>query len=140
MSHALQYSKVSFHAEDPKGIGLIRMIKINYLPGIFGLLITIIFVIIFYFIKVDDQWGQGPDNRLEDAIDGFIQIGNNYQLIISICLSIISIAFFNFAGISITKELSATTRYCCKTNSKTKVVRYKKIVLKKFDLLLTIEC
>ena len=56
------------------------VINCLFFSGVFGLLITIIFLVIFYFIKVDsNQWGQGPDNRLEDFIDGFIQIGNNYQ-------------------------------------------------------------
>ena len=37
-------------------------------------------------------------------------IKNNHLLIVPICGTIVSIAFFNFAGISVTKEISATTR------------------------------
>jgi len=37
-------------------------------------------------------------------------LGNNGWLICAFLGTIISIAFFNFAGVSVTKELSATTR------------------------------
>ena len=53
--------------------------------------------------KVGDDWGHGPDGYLEDPLDGFTQIGNNYLLVISLSLTVVSIAFFNFAGVSITK-------------------------------------
>jgi hypothetical protein len=47
---------------------------------------------------------------LEDAYDGIYQLAHNPELALAFCGTIISIAFFNFAGISVTKELSATTR------------------------------
>uniref|UniRef100_A0A182P0D0 MMS19 nucleotide excision repair protein n=1 Tax=Anopheles epiroticus TaxID=199890 RepID=A0A182P0D0_9DIPT len=47
---------------------------------------------------------------LEDLPDALAQLANNYQLIIALTGMIVSIAFFNFAGISVTKEISATTR------------------------------
>jgi len=47
---------------------------------------------------------------MEDAIDGFYQIGNNWQVAFGIIGTVISISFFNFAGISVTKQISATTR------------------------------
>jgi hypothetical protein len=37
-------------------------------------------------------------------------MGNNYLLDISIGMTIVSIAFFNFTGVTITKQLTATTR------------------------------
>jgi len=37
-------------------------------------------------------------------------LGNNPLLVVAFTGTIISIAFFNFAGVSVTKELSATTR------------------------------
>merc|ERR1719334_2691406 len=55
----------------------------------------------------------GPQGRLEDAIDAFVQIfnGDNGGWLICWTLgNMCSIAVFNFAGISVTKELSATTR------------------------------
>ena len=53
---------------------------------------------------------------LEDAYDGVYQLANNPELALAFCGTIVSIAFFNFAGISVTKELSATTRSPNKTN------------------------
>ena len=47
---------------------------------------------------------------LEDAYDGCYQLAHNPLLALAFSGTIISIAFFNFAGISVTKELSATTR------------------------------
>jgi len=71
----------------------------------------------------------GPNNYLEDVPSAFCQMADNhiiivatvgknklllfncFDLILICCLgNIFSIAFFNFAGISVTKELSATTR------------------------------
>jgi hypothetical protein len=87
-----------------------------------------------YFIPVNNPFGNPPRYVLEDAIDGFVQLGNNPLLVVAfvgkhgddkfsvkysliylitnfIFLgTILSIAFFNFAGVSVTKELSATTR------------------------------
>jgi hypothetical protein len=39
------------------------------------------------------------------------QIGNDTGLQMAFFLTVTSIAFFNFAGVSITKDMSATTRY-----------------------------
>jgi hypothetical protein len=47
---------------------------------------------------------------LEDAYDGVYQLAHNPELALAFCGTIFSIAFFNFAGVSVTKELSATTR------------------------------
>ena len=71
----------------------------------------ILILVIFNFIKVGEDWGYGPRLTLEDPIDGFIQMGHNGWLIVSVCMTIISIAFFNYAGVFITKELNATTRF-----------------------------
>uniref|UniRef100_A0A182NSN4 MMS19 nucleotide excision repair protein n=1 Tax=Anopheles dirus TaxID=7168 RepID=A0A182NSN4_9DIPT len=54
--------------------------------------------------------GNNAHGVLEDLPDALAQMANNYQLIIAISGMIVSIAFFNFAGISVTKEISATTR------------------------------
>lgn len=51
-----------------------------------------------------------PDYRLEDAIDALFQLRNNSIILVATIGTILSIAFFNFAGISVTKEMSATTR------------------------------
>ena len=70
-------------------------------------------LVIFYFIPIQDpSWAYDPTPPyvLEDALDGFIQLGNNPLLLVAILGTVFSIAFFNFAGMTVTKELSATTR------------------------------
>ncbi|XP_077302563.1 transport and golgi organization 9 [Arctopsyche grandis] len=78
--------------------------------GVFGFFILLILHVIFYYTPAPPRFNNNPRQTFEDAIDGLIQIGNNGLLIISVVGCIISIAFFNFAGISVTKEMSATTR------------------------------
>lgn len=96
-------------------------------------MVLVLLQIPFYFIKVGSPFNNNAHGTLEDLPDAFVQIANNYQLLIAVlgihkcteckfieevvCLififflgMIVSIAFFNFAGISVTKELSATTR------------------------------
>lgn len=80
------------------------------LEGIFGFTVLACLQVPFYFIKVGPPFSDNYRGVLEDAIDAFVQMGNNYLLIFAILGTILSIAFFNFAGISVTKELSATTR------------------------------
>lgn len=43
-------------------------------------------------------------------VDAFYQIKNSWQIQAGLSGTIVSIAFFNYAGISVTKEISATTR------------------------------
>lgn len=47
---------------------------------------------------------------IEDSIDGIYQMYNSPQIAGGYFGTVLSISFFNFAGVSITKELSATTR------------------------------
>ncbi|XP_062505776.1 solute carrier family 35 member F6-like [Corticium candelabrum] len=47
--------------------------------------------------------------RLENVIDAVYQIGNSRTLIIATIGLILSISFFNFSGITVTKEMNATT-------------------------------
>ncbi|XP_072931280.1 solute carrier family 35 member F6 [Epargyreus clarus] len=78
--------------------------------GVFGFSVLSVLLFIFYWVPAPPHFGHNPRGVLEDVIDGFVQIGNNSALVVSILGTIISIAFFNFAGISVTKEMSATTR------------------------------
>lgn len=78
--------------------------------GIFGFTVLAALQLPFYFIKAGPPFTNNPTGRLEDPIDAFTQIANNMLLLLPILGTILSIAFFNFAGISVTKELSATTR------------------------------
>jgi hypothetical protein len=63
-----------------------------------------------YFINVGEKFGKNPRHVMEDAIDGFYQLYNNIYLLILFTANVLSIALHLFVGISITKELDATTR------------------------------
>ena len=81
--------------------------------GIFGFSILIILLFPMYFIPWHlpasaDFWQDTP--RFEDAIDGLYQMKNNWRLMLSNLGLIVSIAFFNFSGLTVTKTMSATTR------------------------------
>nr|CAD7197946.1 unnamed protein product [Timema douglasi] len=87
--------------------------------GLFGVIVLGILLIPFYYIKVPDSFSINSRGVLEDIPDAFIQMGNNNLIIMPVSLNnlymgnevlLVSIAFFNFAGISVTKEMSATTR------------------------------
>uniref|UniRef100_A0A8D8QW91 Solute carrier family 35 member F6 n=1 Tax=Cacopsylla melanoneura TaxID=428564 RepID=A0A8D8QW91_9HEMI len=78
--------------------------------GVFGFITTAVLLVPFYFIKVGKPFTDNSRGSLEDVPDAFVQLSNNPLLIIAILGTILSIAFFNFAGISVTKEMSATTR------------------------------
>lgn len=78
--------------------------------GIFGFSVLSVLLVPMYFIHVGKDIFQNPDGQIEDALDGFVQIGNNWQVALGLSGTILSIAFFNFAGISVTKQMNATTR------------------------------
>ncbi|XP_033001120.1 solute carrier family 35 member F6 [Lacerta agilis] len=77
--------------------------------GLFGFLILSLLLVPMYFIPAG-SFGSGPRRVLEDALDAFCQIGRAPLIAVALLGNISSIAFFNFAGISVTKEISATTR------------------------------
>jgi len=77
--------------------------------GFFGFITLTVLLVPFYYIQAG-MFGPNPRGSLEDPFDAFTQLGNNPLLIVAVMGNIISIAFFNFAGVSVTKELSATTR------------------------------
>merc|ERR1740124_1150607 len=61
-------------------------------------------LVIFFFIPIGDaSWAYDPTPpfNLEDALDGFIQLGNNPLLLVAILGTVFSIAFFNFAGLTV---------------------------------------
>jgi len=79
--------------------------------GTFGFLTLSTLLIPFYFIPVGGFFGDAnPRHVFEDVYDGLYQLAHNAQLAGAFSLTVVSIAFFNFAGISVTKEMSATTR------------------------------
>ncbi|CAH1647842.1 unnamed protein product [Spodoptera littoralis] len=78
--------------------------------GVFGFSVLSSLLVVFYWTPAPPHFGNNARGTVEDAIDGLVQIGNNPLILVATLGTIISIAFFNFAGISVTKEMSATTR------------------------------
>ncbi|MFH4975527.1 hypothetical protein AB6A40_002236 [Gnathostoma spinigerum] len=80
------------------------------LEGLFGMIILTVLLFPMYFIHVPSAFSTNPQHRLEDVINAVQEVIANPLIGVALALTVISIAFFNFAGISVTKELSATTR------------------------------
>lgn len=78
--------------------------------GFFGFCTLSTLLLPMYFIHVPAPFSNNPRGVLEDLPDALIQIIHNPFLPVAITGTILSIATFNFAGISVTKEISATTR------------------------------
>ena len=76
--------------------------------GIWGFTVLGLLQFAFYFIPV--SFSSVRPARLENVIDAVYQIGNSRTLIIATIGLILSISFFNFSGITVTKEMNATTR------------------------------
>ncbi|XP_046997889.1 solute carrier family 35 member F6 [Schistocerca americana] len=78
--------------------------------GVFGLVIMGLLQIPFYYIHVSPPFSDNASSSLEDVPDAFAQMADNNLILVALLGTVVSIAFFNFAGISTTKEISATTR------------------------------
>lgn len=78
-------------------------------PGFFGFVVLSLMLVPMYYIPTASFSGN-PRGVLEDALDAFCQVGRQPLIAVALLGNISSIAFFNFSGISVTKELSATTR------------------------------
>jgi drug/metabolite transporter (DMT)-like permease len=78
--------------------------------GIWGTLILSTFVFVMYYIPPLPGIGNPGSQHFEDALDAFTQISHNGLLALAILGNVLSIAFFNFFGISVTKAMSASHR------------------------------
>ncbi|KAJ8686463.1 hypothetical protein QAD02_022257 [Eretmocerus hayati] len=78
--------------------------------GVFGLTGICLVMLPLNFIHAPPPFVDNARGTLEASIDALIQIGNSGRLFMAIVGIVLSIALFNFSGISVTKELSATTR------------------------------
>ena len=87
----------------------IKPLNVLGLEGTFSLIILSLMLVGFYYLKVPFEMGQ-PDGQMEDAIDGFIQIGNNPILLVSFISTIIVLCLSSITGIMITRKLSAVHR------------------------------
>ena len=78
--------------------------------GLFGFFLLAILLIPFYSIPGHDLFGSNPRNVIEDAKDALYQFENSWKLSFAYIVSVISLSSFNFGAITVTKEISATTR------------------------------
>jgi len=88
----------------------VHPLKVVGSEGIFGFITLVLLQTGFYFVPKNFGIGYNPEGRLEDPFDAFAQMNNEPRLYGILSLTILSIAFFNFSGVSITKYMSATTR------------------------------
>jgi len=70
--------------------------------GAWGATVTAVILFILYWIP--------PIRKIDNSVDAVLQIYHGHWLLLALFVSIFSIAFFNFFGISVTKQLSATHR------------------------------
>ena len=91
------------------------------MEGMWGVACYIILLFIFYFIRCESWYdilknnvciedGKGGELRFENAIFAFKQIWASTDIKIFLSMYILSIAFFNFSGLTISKYSSATSR------------------------------
>lgn len=81
------------------------------LEGVFGFIIVAIAMVpMFYITAPNSMKNNNAGQVIEDFPDAIAKIGNNMMLLLPTLGVIFSIAFYNFAGVSVTKEISATTR------------------------------
>lgn len=79
--------------------------------GIFGLsVLSVLLVPLYYIPSPLAKEDQNSSGSMENVLDAFTKINNNLLLLAPIIGLIFSIAFYNFSGISLTKEINATTR------------------------------
>ncbi|XP_050442960.1 solute carrier family 35 member F6-like [Adelges cooleyi] len=78
--------------------------------GVFGFLMMSVLLVPFYFIIVGAPIANNSRGSIEDFPEAIVQIMNNKVILLALIGNIFSIAYFNFAGISVAKEISATTR------------------------------
>ena len=80
------------------------------LEGIFGMLIAMTLLVVFYFTPGVEGLSISRDH-FEDALDALQQLGGGNALLVgTLAGATLSIAFFNYFGVSVTKSLSAAHR------------------------------
>jgi drug/metabolite transporter (DMT)-like permease len=85
--------------------------------GTFGFAVLSVLLVPMYFIHVPARFTNNPRGVMEDAIDAFFMIKNNHLLLVPLTGTVISIAFFNFAGISVTKEVKFSLSFITSMNT-----------------------
>lgn len=85
------------------------LLTVGY-EGLCSLILLSIMLIPMYFINVGKGIFDNPEHRLEDPIDAWIQLRSNWQLAVAFCAPIFTIALYNYSGVTVSKELTSTTR------------------------------
>jgi len=75
------------------------------LEGTFGFIMTSFLLLILYYVP-----GSSAGNHAENTPDAFVMLYNSWLITFATAGNVVSIAFFNFFGISVTKHVNATTR------------------------------
>lgn len=109
LAQVITASQMVFEERFVAGLDIPALQAVGW-EGFFGFFVLSLLLVPMYFIHVPAKFTNNPRLVMEDAIDAFYMIKNNNMLLVPIGGTIVSIAFFNFAGISVTKEMSATTR------------------------------
>jgi len=78
------------------------------MEGLYGtLLMSAVVLPALYFVPAK---GQILKNFSENSLEAFVQIYNSWFLLLFVLLYLVSIAFYNFFGLAVTKRLSAVHR------------------------------
>lgn len=78
--------------------------------GVFGFIGIILLMIPLNYIDAVPPFGDNSRQKIEASLDALVQIGNSGRLFMAVIGITISIAFFNYAGLSVTQQMSSTTR------------------------------
>ena len=76
--------------------------------GVWGSTVLGLLLVSFYYIPY--SFSSLHPSRFENAVDAALQTTSSWEIGTVTALVILSIALFNFCGMSVTKEMSATTR------------------------------
>jgi len=109
LAQVITASQMVFEERFVAGLDIPALQAVGW-EGFFGFFVLSFLLVPMYFIQVPQHFTNNPRGVMEDVVDAFYMIKNNHMLLVPIGGTIVSIAFFNFAGISVTKEMSATTR------------------------------
>ncbi len=82
----------------------VKVMQIVGWEGVWGVIISLLFIWIFYLLPGDDF------GSAENPIQAFLQIKNNPTLLMGVLTSSVVIGPFNYYGTSLTKEASAMHR------------------------------
>ena len=78
--------------------------------GMWGLCLSTIAVTVASFTACDNAEYYCNSGHLESISDAFWMMGNNSGLVVAIIITMITLGFFNFFGLTITKYLSSLAR------------------------------